>query len=270
MLLSSSPGIKTWTKNQSIIDYSNINEGYVGAKHAGDVNRKHQLRVIKDGTHQNFTIIPDGKFHYYPLCYGNGSYEILLLQSRLDNQKKADIVIQMKESVMLRDQKLPWLYPNTYASYTKDSLCVSTAQKICPQLINDSDKVGIVYHWVMDNVEYDTVLAQTVNTKSWWLPDPDEVITEGKSICFGYSSLVAAMLRSQGVPCKVCVGRVGVSGLLHAWNQVWSRDHAVIDGLPIKENDWSTLDSTFMDTVRGNHTINWVLDDRKYSMEYCG
>lgn len=70
--------------------------------------------------------------------------------------------------------------------------------------------------WVTDNVAYDTQLAATV--KSGYVPDPDSVLAKRSGICYDYASLMAAMVRSQGIPARLVVG-YAADNIYHAWNE---------------------------------------------------
>jgi hypothetical protein len=93
-------------------------------------------------------------------------------------------------------------------------------------------------------VRYDDYKASTV--KSGYLPDPDETMRTGKGICFDYASLAAAMLRSQGVPCKLIFGYVSPNDLYHAWNMFWTAETGwVTVSYQVTGSQWNRLDLTF-------------------------
>ena len=73
----------------------------------------------------------------------------------------------------------------------------------------------------------------------------DEVLAEGKGICFDYAALLAVMLRSEGIPTKVLIGTVTPENLYHAWNSVylegtWVWMDPTLDGTGHKEQDYIT------------------------------
>ena len=75
---------------------------------------------------------------------------------------------------------------------------------------------------------YDFVRATTVQTG--YLPVVDEVLSQGKGICFDYAALTACMLRTQGIPTRLEIGYADT--VYHAWNTV------LIDG------QWLRVDTT--------------------------
>ena len=61
-------------------------------------------------------------------------------------------------------------------------------------------KVEKIYSFVVDNITYDKQKAATVT--SGYLPNLDAVLQSGTGICFDYSAVMTAMLRSQRIPHK--------------------------------------------------------------------
>ena len=86
--------------------------------------------------------------------------------------------------------------------------------------------------FVTRTVLYDHIKAKTV--ESGYLPDVDDTMDTKKGICFDYAALVACMLRTQGVKCKLVIGYA--DQYYHAWNDV------LLDG------DWVRYDTTSMVT----------------------
>ena len=81
---------------------------------------------------------------------------------------------------------------------------------------------------MVQTILYDYTRASSV--QSGYLPVIDDVLAQGKGICFDYAALTACMLRSQGVPTKLEIGYA--DKIYHAWNSV------LIDGA------WQRVDTT--------------------------
>ena len=98
--------------------------------------------------------------------------------------------------------------------------------------------------------------------ESGYLPDLDEVLASGKGICFDYAALMAGMLRSQDIPCKLVVGYADTA--YHAWISVWSPETGWIDGAIFFDGvAWQRMDPTFV-SVGGNSSLNGVNYTTKY------
>ncbi len=91
-------------------------------------------------------------------------------------------------------------------------------------LDSESDKIHTVY-------DYSKLSTMPSN----YVPDLDNIITSGKSICYDFASVFAAMLRSQGMPVKLIKGyTTNVKGYL-AWNEIYDSE----------AGEWNTLDTTY-------------------------
>ena len=128
--------------------------------------------------------------------------------------------------------------------YSKKSECVEKATEIAAKAESEVDVVAGVYDYVCKNVTYDDEKAATV--QSGYLPDPDETMRTGKGICFDYASLAAALLRSQGIPCKVVFGYVAPDDLYHAWNMFYTEEKGWTKvEFSVDPGDWTRVDLTF-------------------------
>ena len=93
-------------------------------------------------------------------------------------------------------------------------------------------------------MSYDKQKAATV--ESGYIPVPDQILAEGKGICFDYASLAASMLRSQGIPTKIIFGYVAPNDLYHAWNMFYTEESGWTSvEFTVNESDWSRVDMTF-------------------------
>ena len=128
---------------------------------------------------------------------------------------------------------------------TAESAAVQKGEELCASLSTDADKLNAIHKYVVAAILYDYVRAATVQTG--YLPVIDEVLAEGKGICFDYAALTACMLRTQGIPTKLVIGYADT--IYHAWNEVW------IDGA------WQRIDTT----AEANHMkVKKYTDERVY------
>ena len=177
-------------------------------------------------------------------------------------------VLSAKVDAKLTDEFAPFIRPNQYVNYTDDSQALQVAaDEIAKAGVTENlDKVGVIYDYVVNTLTYDTEKAKTV--KSGYLPDIDKVLSEKKGICFDYASLMAAMLRSQGVPVKLVVGYTGE--IYHAWLNVWSEEDGWVDGLIYFDGkDWKLMDPTFASSGRQSSAImKYIGNGANYKAKY--
>ncbi len=143
-------------------------------------------------------------------------------------------------------------------------LAVESVSRICCATL-----LRKVYDFVVSHLTYDTALAQSV--QSGYLPDLDKLLAGGKGICFDYAALMTAMLRSQGVPCKLVVGYVGAQDpAYHAWISVWTESDGWVDGAIYFDGAvWQRMDPTFASSGKGSQAImQYIGDGSNYSERY--
>ena len=73
------------------------------------------------------------------------------------------------------------------------------------------------------------IVAVAAKERCVSLPDIDEVMRRKQGICFDYSSLMAAMLRSQRIPTRLEFGYAGDA--YHAWITTYIEDEGWINGI---------------------------------------
>ena len=128
------------------------------------------------------------------------------------------------------------------------------------------EKVEVVYNFVVGNFSYDSELAR--NVKSGYVPVLDDVLASYRGICFDYAAVMTAMLRSQGIPCKLVVGYAGEA--YHAWISVWTEEEGWIDeAIFFDGTTWHRMDPTFASTGRNDPSImKYIGDGSNYQEKY--
>jgi len=226
--------------DEAMVDLSNKDKGYFALKCESDARLK--LQVLKGEDTYVYDIV-QGKDQIFPFQLGNGTYTIKVMKNIVDT--KYSELYSCTADVELDDEFDPYLRPSQYADYSKDSKCVAKAAEIAESAKDANDFISGVYDYVCSNITYDREKA--ANMKSGYIPDPDEIMSLGKGICFDYASLAASMLRSQGIPAQIIFGYVGDSGdLYHAWNMYYTEESGwVAVEFEVKEDEWNRMDLTF-------------------------
>jgi len=154
---------------------------------------------------------------------------------------------------------------------------IKLSNQLCAGCLSDLSKLEACYNWILKNITYDTYLAQTV--ESWWLPVPDKVLAARKSICWGYASLLAGLMRCQDIPCSIEVGNVFPGpevqgrGVYHAYNKVWIREPSghITPEIKVLSLRWFRLDPTFHATSNnGTMVAEITAEDTRYQTQYRG
>ena len=235
-----SPGKDTASNEKVLVDYSNCSEGYISVcwKESG---KRVKLRMICGDKTYDHDVAGGGVVEYFPISCGSGTYKVQIYeQTEGDKYAKS---LETEFSVKLRSQTSPFLYPNKYVNFSQSSSAVKKAAEVCAGKSDEIEKLAAIFVWVTDNVTYDTKLAATV--KSGYVPDPDSVLAKRSGICYDYASLMAAMVRSQGIPARLAVG-YAADNIYHAWNEVWTDETGwITPELLLSQKGYNIVDATF-------------------------
>ena len=264
-LMPQASGTVTQGNSKVTIDASNTKDGYIMVKYLAQTSKKLKL-IVKgpSGTGYTYNINKIGSYETFPLSDGSGSYTVGVYENISGTSYST--VFSTTISVQLLDQFAPFLLPNQYVNYTADSQVVKKAAELTAGKTTDLDKISAVYQWVITNLSYDKQLAASV--QSGYLPDLDKVLSVKKGICFDYASLMTAMLRSQGIPCKLVVGYSGSA--YHAWINAYTNEGGWVNSVIYFDGTtWKLMDPTFASTGRQSDAImKYIGDGANYQAKY--
>lgn len=195
-----------------------------------------KLQVLKDGGSIAYNLKGDGSLEDFPLQYGDGEYTARIMQNIDDDQyfavesKTFDVTIEEEQnSVYLNSvQNIDWDYERVAIKAVRGIVSESLASGKKPLRFACTEDL---YQYIAENIDYDH--DKIFDLVYDYLPDIDETYVGGMGICYDYASLLAAMLRSIGIPAKLVKGYADYNpDVYHAWNEVY------VDGR------WIVIDST--------------------------
>jgi len=263
LLTTEASGTLVKQNSDASIDYSNTKDGYVMVQYTAATDKRLKARVQGPTTTYTYNLT-QGKWEVFPLSDGNGSYKVTVYRNVYDT--KYATVLSTTFDVQLGDEFAPFLRPNQYVDHAVAPKTIEKAAALTKDLKDPLEKVAAVYDYVVDTLSYDYDKAATV--KSGYLPVLDTILEAKKGICFDYASLMAGMLRSQGVPCKLVVGYAGSA--YHAWINVWTEASGWIDGvIYFNGTTWHRMDPTFASSSnRSSKIMSYIGQDSNYSTKY--
>ena len=234
-----------YKKSGTTLNAGNASEGYVMVKR--ESSKEQRVRIAQGKQTFTYHLRKDGEYEVYPLQLGSGKYEIRVYEQVKGTQYSQ--VYSKAINAKMEDENRAFLYPNQYVWYTEDSKVIPLAQEVCDGAETDSEKLTAIYTYVTKHIAYDYIKMATV--KTGYMPDIDDTIDTRTGICFDIASLMAAMLRIEGVPAQIAIGSVGT--MAHAWNRVY------LDG------KWSIVDATL---VAMNYSKKMSASDYKLERYY--
>ena len=258
-LFSETPQKNTIKNDAAVIDISNTSQGYIGIRYLGN-NRKVKLQLTKDAETYTYNIQKKKSFSIFPLSMGNGTYTIGIFENISTNQysQACSETIEVK----LEDENLPFLYPNEYVSYTRNSPVIRLSNQITEGSGDELEKGEKVFDYVTSTIDYDYELAENIPLE--YIPDIEQVLKEKTGICFDYASVMSAMLRIQGIPTRLVIGYAG--DVYHAWISVYVEDKGWVDGIIRFDGEsWTLMDPT---TAASSGLTDEITDDSLYNALY--
>lgn len=241
------------------IDFSSVENGYVGVKAVNDNRLKFQIIHLEEK--YTYDLPGDGSVQIFPLNMGSGEYAFRLMENITEN--KYTCIWEDTREIALSDEFQPFLRPSQLVHYGESSECVKAAAELAKGKKDDIEVVSAVYEYLVENIVYDFEKAETV--KSGYIPDPDSTLETKTGICFDYASLAAAMMRSQDIPCKLITGYVK-DEVYHAWNSIYTQTQGWITvEISVSSEEWKRVDITF---AASGVDAESLLDDTLYTVRF--
>lgn len=137
-----------------------------------------------------------------------------------------------------------WTNPADYIGGRIDPAIMELSNTLVSGAGNDYEKVRLIYDWVVDNIYYD---YDVYYSKSGYVTDPPGVLELKRSVCQGYSELLSALIRAQGIPCMiVSTFSLGIS-TSGEWTDEYaantSSNHAHVEAWV--DGRWAAMDATW-------------------------
>lgn len=216
---------------------------------------KTKLMIEKDEEKRTYDLNPAVKSDRFPLQLGNGEYKITILENVTDNKYK--VIEKETFTLTMEDTNQVFLGSVQNVNWDESMEVIQVARKLTKDIELDLDKVRVIHQYIIERIEYDYAKAEFVAYN--YLPDLQQVFEQGKGICYDYSSLLAAMLRSVGLPTKLVMGQSAFVEQYHAWNEVYLRE----------TGEWITVDPT-VDTgwLRNQTPFTMIKDPDDYKTRY--
>lgn len=262
--LPTASGTAVEKNNKAVIDYSNINDGYIMVNFTASAGKKLKVRVTGPSDTQYTYNLNAKEWTTFPLSDGNGKYMVNVFENTADS--KYAVVLTAEFNANMTDEFAPFLRPNQYVNYAAAAETTAKAAELTSGVSEPLEKVKNIYEFVINNLSYDKEKAK--NVQSGYLPVLDEVLSAKKGICFDYAALMTAMLRSSSVPCKLVIGYAG--NVYHAWISVWSDEAGWVDGaIYFDGTTWQRMDPTFASSGKSSDAImKYISDGENYTTKY--
>lgn len=240
------PGITASADGSVLVDTGSVSEGVVLVNINTAPDGRAWKAVLKGPTGSYaYTLPKRGAFEGLPLQMGSGSYFLTVYEQVSGTSYTTKMTHPF--NVLLRSELSPYTASSVMVRFSAVSASTGLARSLVAGKTTQEARIDAIYQWICQNIQYDRELAASITSGAvkTHIPDPDATLESRKGICYDYAALLAAMLRSQGIPTRMVMGQIPPG--YHAWNEVY-----------LEGTGWFRLGDANYSTVNGNA---WVMLD---------
>ena len=213
-------------------DESDLSKGLLHVTYTSASTSAMKVMIEKDTKRYTYDVNSIGVKETFPLQLGDGDYKISLLQNTTGNSYK--FITSKTVTVKITDPNSVYLGSIQNVNWSVDSAAVKKAVDLTKGTTDLYKKAQILWSYMANNNKYNYTKLATLKTT--YVPVIDATLRDKNGICYDFSSLYAAMLRSQGIPAKLVKGYApNYAQGYHAWNEAY-------DSVNKK---WVVIDSTY-------------------------
>lgn len=243
------------------VDYSMADEGYVQVKLTKQITKTvYGFTTFANDQAEARTGFPLklDQWVKIPLTGGNDKYKISI--------KPQGIIYEVFNVAFDAEPKDPdaWMLMSTaLIDFENAPKTVAKAEELTKNCKTDAEKITAIFEFVAKTIKYDNKLIEAeknqlvangfIDQRNYNL---DDILDSKTGVCEHYAILMAGMLRSQGIPCKLIGGLAynGKDWVKHAWVAI-SPDTKGLNmsrlGAGHEPDGWIRLDPTWGNTASG-------------------
>ena len=247
---------------KAVIDYSNTKDGYVMVQYTAQTSKPLKAQV-KGPTTYKYNL-KQGQWTIFPLSDGNGSYQVSVFQNVSGTRYTNELSQSFK--VELTDEFAPFLRPNQYVDYSNAVNTLAKAKDLTKGHHLSPEAGG--RHLRLCCQKPQLRLSKGLHGQKRLSAGPGHGAGREKGICFDYAALMAGMVRSLGIPCKLVVGYAGSA--YHAWISIWTEESGWVDNVIFfNGTSWQRMEPTFASSGKQSASIMaYIGDGKNYTTKY--
>jgi transglutaminase-like putative cysteine protease len=197
------------------LDSSKVDTGIVQVKVVNPNAKKMKILIEKGTVRYSYTLQAKA-VESFPLQIGNGSYSVSILENVSGDQYR--VLSQQNVTLNVGSENVIYLTSIQLIDWDTTMQAVAKAKELTAGKTTDQDKFDAIYAYMVNNFAYD--FDKLSSLTSDYLPVIDKIYNAKKGICYDYSAVFGAMLRSVNIPSKLIMGYCDYVTEYHAWNQV--------------------------------------------------
>ncbi len=234
------------------IDLNNINSGIVKIAFSHSTDTKIKVEIKKDSNTYMYNLVSTNNFEAFPLQLGSGEYKVTLFKNISGTSYSTINTWTFNANV---NSSSLYTSSNQLVNWDNSMNSITLAKQLTASCTKNDDKVKVLYDYILNNIKYN--LGKT-NLPSSYIPNIDSTLASKDGICFDFSSLFAAMLRSVGIQSKIVMGTSPNVNGYHCWNEVYLE----------KTNTFVTIDTSYDSQVKdAKLSYEMIKSDSLYSKD---
>ncbi len=231
--------------NSFNINFEDSSKGIVKVLFNTGTDKKVKLLIQKDADRYVYNLDNQIGAVNFPLQHGDGYYTVSIYENVYGSSYRrltaagAYVTLENPNIVFLQSvQEIDWNLERVAIAKANQLVAAALEAKRlksgdAQSVLTEQETLKAIYDFVTANVVYNYTKIHGLPYN--YLPNIDSTIVTLDGICYDYSSLLASMLRSQGIPTKLVKGYTTTTNVYHAWNEIYSS----------VEKKWMIVDSTF-------------------------
>jgi len=220
-------------------------QGIIKVKFNTGSEKKIKLKIQNGQEKYYYNLSNSDAYVNFPLQLGDGTYTISIYENTVNSKYRK--LFTEKVVVKIEDEKDVFLASTQLIDWNEEDVAIQLAKKLVEDgrkkksvklgnkwvQLTEEETIDILYQYVVKNIQYDYEKIKTLEYD--YKPTIDSTLETGTGICYDYASLLASMLRSQGIATKLIKGYTTWTSVYHAWNEVYLST----------EDRWVIVDTTY-------------------------
>lgn len=206
-----------------------VSQGIVRLSYQSD--KKIKVIVKNNDEEYTYNLTADGRVETYPLQLGSGQYTIGVYENTTESKYKK--LISKTFQLGDIDEQIIYLNAVQNVNWNEADEVIKLAKELTKDKKTNMEKAITIYAYIVSNFNYDEDKIQRLAYN--YIPEVDSILNAKSGICYDFSTLYGAMLRSVGVPTKLVTGYSLNAIGYHSWNEVYDEN----------ANEWFTVDLTY-------------------------
>lgn len=257
---------KQSSNDKVTIDYTNSSEGYIMVQYTSETQNRIKVTIEGENGIRYIYNLVQKEWTIIPISEGSGLYTVTIYENFFGEQFSP--IFKEEIDIMLSNEIIPFLTSNVYINFANAPKTIQKANELTRYALNDVEKISEIYNYVINNMTYDEEKAESA--KPGYITNLDEILESKKGICLDYAVLIAGMLRSQNIPCKVVVGYAG--DIYHAWISVYVEEKmtAICGNRSYDSEHWMRMDPTWASgNLNSANALLYINNPSNYHEKYC-